>query len=127
MPGTQFSQRPLTSCPSCRFTLEMTEIKIRGATVSDLEIRVLGPVEVLRGGRQVPLGGRTTLTLLAGLAVAPRRVVSVNTLIGYVWDADLPDNPRAALHNGVSRLRRILGEGTLETLGLGYRLRVGTD
>src|SRR5262249_60961316 len=59
--------------------------------------------------------------------VAPRRVVSVNTLIGYVWDADLPDNPRAALHNGVSRLRRILGEGTLETLGLGYRLRVGTD
>lgn len=95
--------------------------------MGDLEVRVLGPVEVLRGGRQVPLGGRTTLTLLAGLAVAPRRVVSVYTLIDYVWDADLPGNPRAALHNGVSRLRRILGEGTLETLGLGYRLRVDTD
>ena len=105
----------------------MTEIKIRGATVSDLEIRVLGPVEVLRGGRQVPLGGRTTLTLLAGLAVAPCRVVSVGTLIDYVWDDDLPENPRAALQNGVSRLRRVLGADSLETHGRGYRLRVGPD
>jgi DNA-binding SARP family transcriptional activator len=96
-------------------------------TVKDLEVRVLGPVEVVRGGRQVALAGRTTLTVLAGLAVAPHRVIAVDALIDYVWDADLPANPRAALHNGVSRLRRVLPEGALETLGHGYRLRADAD
>jgi DNA-binding SARP family transcriptional activator len=92
--------------------------------VTDLEFRVLGPVEVMRGGHRVALGGRTTLTLLAALAVSPCRVISVDTLIDYVWNTQLPDHPRAALHNGVSRLRRLLGEDILETLGWGYRLRV---
>lgn len=95
--------------------------------VTDLKFRVLGPVEVLRGGRQVPLGGKTTLTLLAALTLAPGSVISIDTLIGYVWDAGLPDHPRAALHNGVSRLRRLLGEDVLETLGWGYRLHVAAD
>jgi DNA-binding SARP family transcriptional activator len=85
---------------------------------------VLGPVEVLRDGRLVPPGGPTTLTLLAGLAVVPDRVVSVDTLIDYVWDAALPGNPRAALHNGISRLRRLLGQGSIDRLGRGYRLSV---
>lgn len=95
--------------------------------MTDIEVRVLGPIEVLRGGRQVAPGGPTTLTLLAGLAVAPGRVVSVDTLIDYIWDAELPDNPRAALHNGISRLRRLLGEGSLERLGHGYRLNVDPE
>lgn len=95
--------------------------------MKDLEVRVLGPVEVVRGGQQVALAGQTTLTVLAGLAVAPHRVISVETLIDYVWDADLPANPRAALHNGVSRLRRVLPEGALETFGRGYRLRADAD
>jgi DNA-binding SARP family transcriptional activator len=95
--------------------------------VTDIEVRVLGPVEVLRDGCLVPPGGPTTLTLLAGLAVVPDRMVSVDTLIDYVWDAALPDNPRAALHNGISRLRRLLGEGSIETLGRGYRLSVDPE
>lgn len=95
--------------------------------MKDLEVRVLGPVELVRGGEPVALAGRTTLTVLAGLAVAPHRVISVDTLADYVWDADLPVNPRAALHNGVSRLRRVLPEGALETLGRGYRLRANAD
>jgi DNA-binding SARP family transcriptional activator len=95
--------------------------------VTDLEIRVLGPIEVRRGGNPVALGGRTTLTLLAGLAVSPRRVVSVDALIDCIWDAEPPGNPRAALHNGVSRLRRILGHGSVETHGWGYRLHVDAD
>jgi len=91
--------------------------------MTDLEVRVLGPVELLRSGRRVSLNGRTTLTVLAGLALAPGRAVSVDTLIDYIWEADLPGHPRAALHNGVSRLRRLLGAGRLETVGRGYRLR----
>jgi DNA-binding SARP family transcriptional activator len=91
--------------------------------MADLEIRVLGPVEILQRGCLVNLQGRTITTLIAGLAVAPNRTVSVDRLIDYVWDAKLPEHPRAALHNGFSRLRRILGADVVECLGWGYRLR----
>lgn len=91
--------------------------------MADLEIRVLGPVEALRNG--IPLAlGKTTITVLASLAVARGQVSSVDTLIDHVWGANLPANPRSALHNGVSRLRQLLGEDALQTLGWGYRLRV---
>jgi len=93
--------------------------------VADLDLRVLGPLEVRRAGHRVTLGGKTTTPLLAGLAVSPGRAISVATLIDYVWDDALPDHPRAALHNGVSRLRRVVGADALESLGWGYRLRVG--
>ncbi len=95
--------------------------------MTDLELRVLGPVEVWRGGLQVALGGRTTLTVLAGLALSPERAIGVETLIDYVWDGDFPAHPRAALHNGLSRLRRLLGDGLIETLGWGYRLHASAD
>jgi DNA-binding SARP family transcriptional activator len=89
----------------------------------DLELLVLGPVEIRRMGRRVGAGGRTTTTLIASLALSPARVISVEKLIDYVWDADVPDHPRAALHNGFSRLRRVLGGDVIECLGWGYRLR----
>jgi DNA-binding SARP family transcriptional activator len=92
--------------------------------VGDLEVYVLGPVRALRDGVPLPLGGRTTITVLASLALARGQVSSVDTLIDRVWGANLPANPRAALHNGVSRLRRLLGEGVLQTVGWGYRLEV---
>jgi len=95
--------------------------------VTDLELCVLGPVEVRRGGLQVAIGGRTTLTVLAGLALSPERAIGVDTLIDYAWDGDFPAHPRAALHNGLSRLRRLLGDGVIETLGWGYRLNATAD
>jgi DNA-binding SARP family transcriptional activator len=95
--------------------------------VADLEIRVLGPVEALRAGIPLPLGGKTTITVLASLAIARGQVGSVDTLIDHVWGSNLPANPRAALHNGVSRLRLLLGESALQTLGWGYRLRVDDE
>jgi DNA-binding SARP family transcriptional activator len=82
---------------------------------------------VLRGGHHVALAGKTTLTVLASLAVSPGSVVPVDTLVGYVWEAALPSHPRAALHNGVLRVRRLIGENVVETLGWGYRLHVNAD
>ncbi len=88
-----------------------------------LEFRVLGPVEILRGGVPVVLPGRTTTILMAGLALSPSRIVPNDTLIEWTWGARLPARPRAALQSGISRLRRLLGEDLVETAGLGYRLR----
>lgn len=90
----------------------------------DLEFRVLGPVEVLDAGQPVPLSGTTTLTLLAGLLTSPNRVVPAHTLTEWVWGAALPAHPRAALHSGVSRLRRVVGPDIVETRAWGYRLRI---
>jgi DNA-binding SARP family transcriptional activator len=90
--------------------------------VSDIQFCVLGRVEVLGGGRPVPLGGNTTLTLLAGLLTSPNRIVPVSRIIEWVWEGRLPDHPRAALHNGVSRLRRLLGGEFLSTHAGGYCL-----
>ena len=95
--------------------------------MTDLQICVLGPVEALRGGMPLALGGRTTLTVLASLAVARGQISSVDTLVDHVWGTDLPVNPRAALHNGVSRLRRLLGDDVLRTVGWGYQLRVDAE
>jgi DNA-binding SARP family transcriptional activator len=88
-----------------------------------VEFRVLGPVEVLRGGVPEALPGRTTTIILAGLALSPNRIVPNDTLIDWIWGARLPARPRAALQSGISRLRRLVGEDLVETAGLGYRLR----
>jgi DNA-binding SARP family transcriptional activator len=95
--------------------------------MTDLKICVLGPVEALRGGTPLALGGRTTLTVLASLAVARGQISSIDTLVDHVWGTDLPANPRAALHNGISRLRRPLGDDVVRTVGWGYQLRVDAE
>jgi DNA-binding SARP family transcriptional activator len=95
--------------------------------MKEIQFRVLGPVEVMRLGRPVPVAGSTTLTLLTGLLLSPNRVIPVDTLMAWAWPAELPVHPRAALHNGVSRLRRLLGAGFVETLSWGYRLRTDAD
>ena len=92
-----------------------------------LELRVLGPVEILRGGVPEALPGRTTTIILAALALSPNRIVPNDTLIDWIWGARAPARPRGALQSGVSRLRRLVGEDLVETAGFGYRLRATAD
>lgn len=84
--------------------------------------RVLGPVQVLRGGKPVGVTGGTALSLLAALLVSPNQVVSAADLINLVWDGEGPAHPAAALQSAVFRLRRLLGEAVVETVGRGYRV-----
>jgi DNA-binding SARP family transcriptional activator len=94
-----------------------------GAAVSELDFRVLGPVEVIRDGQPVEFGGGTLAKLLAGLLLSANQVVSGDVLTEAVWDGRPPVHPRAALHTGIARMRRALGDGLIETLPYGYRLR----
>ncbi|GLZ14889.1 hypothetical protein Acsp04_51240 [Actinomadura sp. NBRC 104425] len=93
---------------------------------------VLGPVEVrVSGGPAVRLPP-SVRALLARLALAPGRVVSVEQLVDALWGEDLPADAANALQIRVSKLRRALaGAGAdgevLVTRAPGYRLAVAAD
>ncbi|MDQ2585424.1 AfsR/SARP family transcriptional regulator [Saccharothrix yanglingensis] len=72
------------------------------------EFRVLGPLEVRRGGEPVVVPAGKARVLLATLLLRAGRVVAVDELVDRLWD-DAPANPRAALHMVVTRLRQSLG------------------
>ena len=91
-----------------------------------LEIRVLGPFEVLVGERQADMGGAKRQALLAMLALRRGRVVAVDALIEGVWGEELPSAPRNALHHHVARLRAALGENAIVASPDGYALAEAT-
>jgi DNA-binding SARP family transcriptional activator len=92
-----------------------------------MEIRVLGPVEVLVDGQVHPLPGAGERELLALLALSAGRVVAVPVLVDALWGEALPANPANALQVRVSKLRRALAAAgapshVVVTLPPGYLL-----
>ena len=100
-----------------------------GTSVSrpTLEFRLLGPLEVLRDGFPLQLGGQRQRALLAVLLLEVGRVVSTDRLVELVYGAEPPKTATTSLHNSVSALRRLLGPDLLETRGSGYVLMAGRE
>ncbi|PZF86146.1 alpha/beta fold hydrolase [Jiangella anatolica] len=84
---------------------------------------VLGSVEAIAADEPLPLSNRQR-ALLASLLARVGEVVSADRLADLVWDEAPPADPASALHNLVSRLRRLLGPDVLVTRSPGYALRV---
>jgi DNA-binding SARP family transcriptional activator/pimeloyl-ACP methyl ester carboxylesterase len=89
-----------------------------------MEIRTLGPFEVLDGGDPVPLGGRKQRALLAALALSPGRAVAASRLIEDLWGEEAPDTAPKMVQIHVSQLRKVLPPGVLVTRPPGYQLDV---
>jgi DNA-binding SARP family transcriptional activator len=82
--------------------------------VSDVEVRLLGEVEVLRDGRAVPLpASKKTRALLGYLAVTERPHLR-ERLCELLWSG--PDDPRAALRWSLSKLRSVLDDAATPRL-----------
>ncbi|WP_344084628.1 AfsR/SARP family transcriptional regulator [Luedemannella helvata] len=100
----------------------------------EIELEVLGPVQVRRDGARVRLGPRL-VALLSVLVVELGRAVPANRLVDMVWSGGAPDAAPATLRSHVSHLRRALrgahGTAPLTTLGnghgVGYRLDVRAE
>jgi DNA-binding SARP family transcriptional activator len=93
-----------------------------------MEFRILGPLEVVDGGRTLPLGGPRQRALLALLLTRANRVVPRDELIDELWNDDAPEGARNALQYHVSRLRKALAPNDLlVTREPGYMLRVAPD
>jgi len=66
--------------------------------------------------------------VLAILLLHPNEVVSTARLVDLLWGDDPPDDAATALHQHVSRLRRVFGShDPIETRAPGYVLRVEDD
>ena len=86
--------------------------------------RVLGPVSVLEDDGEIDLGGLKQRSLLALLLVHRNETVPLERLIDLLWGERPPDTAAKTIQVYVSRLRRSLGEGRIETRGRGYALVV---
>jgi DNA-binding SARP family transcriptional activator/ABC-type transport system substrate-binding protein/outer membrane protein assembly factor BamB len=89
-----------------------------------MEFRLLGPVEAVRDGRSLLLGGGKQRALLALLLMHPNQVIARERLIEAVW----PDRPPASADHSldvqVSRLRKALApEERIITQAGGYLVR----
>src|SRR5690242_3770212 len=96
---------------------------------------ILGPLEVLRSGRAVPLGGPRQRAVLAVLLLQANRVVSVDRLVEDVWEGHAPEASVTSLQTYVFHLRRALEPGrprggageVLATRDRGYLLQVSRE
>lgn len=91
-----------------------------------VECRVLGGLAVSLGGRAVDLGGPKQRLLLAMLVCRANTVVGVSDLLDQLWQGGAPPSGRKNIQAYVCRLRKVLGD-RLESVGRGYRLRLGSD
>ncbi|MBM2620798.1 tetratricopeptide repeat protein [Actinoplanes sp. LDG1-06] len=82
----------------------------------DLEVRLLGPVELWAGDRQLPIGEPRQRAVLAALACEAGRVVTAETLIDRVWGESAPARARHTLQSHLARVRGALRRGGRDAL-----------
>ncbi|TYB56365.1 tetratricopeptide repeat protein [Nonomuraea sp. PA05] len=96
-----------------------------------LEIRFLGPWQVLAGDEPVRLAGRRRIGLLARLALDAGKVVHAERLLTDIWGDSSAATAAKQLHIVVSKLRQTLAPHTTEeiiqTTPNGYRLALDPD
>jgi DNA-binding SARP family transcriptional activator len=94
----------------------------------DLEFCVLGPLEVIRGQHVLPLGSPKQRALLGLFLVHANEPIPRERLIEELWGDAAPKTVNAVLNVYLTRLRRLLADGTGEQLLLtqaaGYVLSV---
>jgi predicted ATPase/DNA-binding SARP family transcriptional activator len=94
-----------------------------------IRVDLLGPLRMVVEGVAVEVRGPKRRAVLALLALAEGRAVTVDHFVDALWPSEIPESGRQALHSHVSRLRGHLGAAAarLETLAGGYRLVLGSD
>src|SRR5262245_8857460 len=92
-----------------------------------IDFRILGPLEVVRDGSPLVLGGQKQRALLGLLLMRVREVVATERLIDQLWGERPPKTAPTSLHNFVSQLRKLLGPDMLVTRPPGYVLQIEAE
>jgi predicted ATPase/DNA-binding SARP family transcriptional activator len=93
-----------------------------------IEFGVLGPVEVVRGGETIGLGGPRQRALLALLLLDAGKPVPAHTIAEELWHGEPPAGSSTTVRSYVSRLRSALGaDAPIDGGPDGYRVQAPTD
>lgn len=91
-----------------------------------MQLRILGPLELVAGRRSYKIGGPREHIVLATLALRAERVVSVDQLVDAVWDGAPPATARGQIQGCISALRKLFGDAGqpdgIQTRPTGYLL-----
>ena len=92
-----------------------------------VDFRILGPLEVVAGGRRSSSVGRSCARCWR--CCCSRRTASFpsDRLIDALWDEAPPATAQKALQVYVSQLRKLLGSERIQRVGPGYLLAVGAE
>src|ERR1700730_6216643 len=100
-------------------------------TVSVIQFRLLGSLEVSIGDLPVEPGAARQQVTIAMLLLEANHVVTMSRLIDAIWDDDPPITARNQVQMCVSALRRLLDDGSGTAIILtrppGYVLRLPDD
>jgi len=92
---------------------------------SEIDVRLLGPLEVEVSGTLVRFDGVKQRRLFVVLALRAPGAVSVDELLEALWGDELPTGAVTALQKQISRLRQRLGDGpTVRHQATGYALDI---
>ena len=93
-----------------------------------LQVRLLGPVDVLVDGTSRPVRGLRRTAVLAMLAVHSGDIVSVDRLIDAVWPDQPPSTAANTVQSHISHLRQVLGtRAAILARPPGYLLDLGAE
>lgn len=91
-------------------------------TLQEVELGVLGPLQVRQYGLPVAIPGAKPRAILTMLGLHGGSVVSADTLVALLWGDEPPRTATKALQTHISSLRRALGDGFVLTEGTGWTL-----
>ena len=93
-----------------------------------VQVRLLGPVDVMLDGRSRPVSGMRRQAVLAALALHDGQVVSTDRLVELVWGGSAPPTVVNSLQTHISYLRGVLGSrDAILARPPGYLLNLGGD
>ena len=93
-----------------------------------MELRLLGPLELVVGRQVLKIGGPRQRVVLSMLAINANRVTAVHELVEALWDEAPPSTARAQIQTCVSSLRKLISDagspGAIRTRPPGYLLEI---
>ena len=92
-----------------------------------MNFRILGPLDVRDGDREVPLRGGKQRALLALLLVNANRTLALDAIVDELWGDDVPETAPKMVQIYVSHLRKSLPPQMLRTRPPGYALVIEPD
>ena len=89
---------------------------------ADTEILILGPLEAVRDGTPMHIGGPHLRAVLAALVLSANHAVSIEQLAWVVWGDEPPPSYEGTIQSYVSRLRSLLGREAIHNEDHAYIL-----